>query len=50
MDSFIYLLIATRPDVAYAVRVVFRNLENPTTTDYYTIYKVLIVLTVWDNI
>jgi len=40
VGSLMYLAIATRPDLAYAISVVSENLENPKTSDWCAVKRI----------
>lgn len=41
VGALAYLMVATRPDIAYAVSVVSRNLEKPTRSDWNRVKRIL---------
>lgn len=41
VGALAYLMVATRPDIAYAVGVVSRNLEKPTRNDWNKVKRIL---------
>lgn len=41
VGSLAYLMVATRPDIAYAVGIVSRSLENPTKTDWLRVKRIM---------
>ncbi|GBO32964.1 Retrovirus-related Pol polyprotein from transposon TNT 1-94 [Araneus ventricosus] len=41
VGALMYLMIGTRPDLAYCVGVLSRHLENPSTEDWITVKRVL---------
>jgi hypothetical protein len=41
VGALMYLMVGTRPDIAYAVGVVSRTLENPTTQDWCKVKRIM---------